>query len=94
MRVLGREQDIVIELGGYRMQPIAQRDEINDVLIRVERTIDFDGYAVVVPMKAFADAVEGDEMRGAKDMLRFGDPHMEFFTHGLPFQRLGRVATS
>src|SRR5262245_29049341 len=74
VRVLGRKQHAVIEFVRDRPRAVFQRDEIEDVVVVVERPIDFHGHAVVVPVQPFAfAAVVGDEMPGAEDEIVFGN---------------------
>jgi hypothetical protein len=66
------QENVVIKLVSERFQLIAQGDEVDDVLVFVERPFDFDRYTIVVPVQPLAHvAIERDEMRGAEDVLLF-----------------------
>ena len=68
----GRQQDVVVELVGDRLQLVAEGDEVDHVLVFVERAFDFHGHAIVVAVQPLAHvAVERDEMGGAEDVLLF-----------------------
>ena len=51
---------------------VAERDEVDHVLVLVERASDLDRDAVIVAVQPLADiAVERDEVRGAEDVMFF-----------------------
>ena len=77
----------MIQLVRERLQLVAEGDEVDHVLIFVERTFDFDRDAVVVPVQPLAHiAIEGDEVRGAEDVLFFFEAnaigHRIYHRHG------------
>ena len=64
----------MVQLGDQGAGQVAQRDEVEDVVVLVERPVDLDGHAPVVAVDALAlVAVEGDEVPGAEDEVVLGD---------------------
>ena len=66
------QENVVVELVGDRLQFVAEGNEVDHVLVFIQRAFDFDRGAIVVAVQPLADiAIEGDEVRGAEDMLFF-----------------------
>ncbi len=71
-----REQHPVIETVDDFLQSVAQRDEVEHVLILVERPRQFDGRPPIVTVQSFAhSAGKRNEMGRAEDQMVLGDPH-------------------
>ena len=66
--MLGRQQHAMIQQGDDARQSIAHGDEIDHILVLVQRAKHLDGYFVVVAVQSFAQIVfQRDEMCGAED---------------------------
>src|SRR5262245_3851372 len=67
-----RQQHVMIQLVGNRLELIAERDEVDYILVFVQRPFHLDRDAVIVPMQPLAHfAVKGNEVCGAEDVLLF-----------------------
>ena len=53
-RVLGREQHVVVEFVGDLLRPLLERDEVEDVVVLLQRPFDLDRGAVVVAVQPLA----------------------------------------
>ena len=61
---------MVIELGRNFLESISQGNEVDDVLVFVERSINLCEDTIVVSVQAFADvSIERDEVRSTKDKI-------------------------
>jgi len=71
-RMTGRQQNMMIELVGERLQFIAEGDEVDHILIFIEWSLNLDRDAVVMPMQSLAHiATKRDEVCGREDVLFF-----------------------
>jgi len=60
----------VVELADQAAGQVAQGDEVDDVMVFVERVLHLDRHPVIVAVQALAGvAVERDEVAGAEDEL-------------------------
>jgi hypothetical protein len=72
----------VIQLIGDAPGPLLESAEIEDVIIIVQLSLDFDGRPVVVAMKPFAPvALVTDEMSSRKHQVILGDVDLETLRH-------------
>src|SRR5437879_9691020 len=63
---------MMIQLVDYCFELVAKRDEVDHVLVFIQWTFHIDSQAIVMPVQPLAHiAVEGNEMRGAEDVLLF-----------------------
>ena len=70
--MLGRNEHVVIQLFDERLKGIAKGDEIDDITVLVERSLNLGLQTIIVSMQAFADiASEGNEMGGRENQLLF-----------------------
>ena len=81
LRMLGRQQHVVIELGGDLAELRADQQKIDDELILVERPVDFGRHVIVVAVQPLARAAERDEMGRAEDVLGLGDANVIGLSH-------------
>ena len=73
----------VIQLDDDRSQGVAQREEVDDVMVLVERSLDLGRHAIIMPVQPLAGiAVEGDEVAGAEDQVILLDADVVAFGHG------------
>ncbi len=73
----------MIELLGDEFQRVPQGDEVDHILVFVQRTFDLGRYAVVVTVQTLADVfAEGDEMGGAEDVIFLVQTDPVSFRHG------------
>ena len=67
MRMALRQKRVMIEFFDDGFYDLVQNDEIDYVLIGIQRPMNLDRQVIIVPMQCFASAtLERDEMRGAK----------------------------
>jgi hypothetical protein len=77
--IFGQEH-AVVEFEDEGLRQVSQGDEVEDVMVLVERAVHLDGHAPVVAVDALAlVAVEGDEVPGAEDEVVLGDADFEAF---------------
>jgi hypothetical protein len=73
---------VVIQLVEYPAQRVSKSDEIDDILVFVERTVHVGRYAVIVAVETLAYvAAIRDEMRRAEDQVFFIKSHPVVFRH-------------
>ena len=66
------QQHVVVQRVGDRLEGVTHRDEVDHILVLVERPGDFGPHAIVVAVQRLADvAVERDEVRCAEHMALF-----------------------
>src|SRR5262249_39282677 len=81
--VARRQHHAVIQLVGNCLGAVLQRDEVEYVIVLVQRPLDLDGDAVVVAMQALAlVAFVADEVPRAEDEVVLADTHVKTFRHG------------
>ena len=82
-RMLGGQYHAVVERVDNLLQGVADNNEIDDVLVFVEHTVNFRCNVVIMTMERFADvAAIGDKVRSAKNETLFGKPDVVGFGHG------------
>ena len=65
---LGGQEHAVVEFVDDGLGLVAEGDEIKDIMVFVEPTVDFDRRSIVMTVNPFAEvAVKGDEMTGRED---------------------------
>ena len=76
LRMRRRQQHVMIERVGDRLERVAQSDEVDDVLVLVQRSFDLRPHAVVVAVQRLADVpVVRDEVRRAEHVALFLQSH-------------------
>jgi hypothetical protein len=80
--MVGWQEHAVIETVDNPLQRVAERNEVDDVLIRVKRPPHFGIHMIVMAVERFAHiAGVGDEMGGAEDEALFLDANNVSFAH-------------
>ena len=77
LRMLRGKQHVMIQLCGDFEKLGSDEQEIDDKVVRVERSGDFGSDVVVVAVESFAMVSERDEMSRAKNMLGLRDSNLE-----------------
>lgn len=79
-----RDQHVVVEGIRQLAHDVLEGDEIENVIVLVERGFDFHGHAIVVAVQALTIvAAVRDEMPGTEDQVIFGDTDCKAFGHEL-----------
>jgi hypothetical protein len=73
LRMILRQQKVMVQPGGNFQQLGADHQEVDDEVIFVERAADFDRDAVVMAVKTFAKSAKRNEVRRAEDVFGFRD---------------------
>ncbi len=71
--MFGRQEHVVIELGDDRAELIADEQEVDDEVVRIERPMHFGGDPIVVAVQPLTVLTNRDEMGGAEEVFTLGD---------------------